>query len=734
MISSNSSTVVLAARMALCAGWLSATPQAWAQAAPSSATDNTLAEVTVYGSSSATHEEPPSEATRRYKATSSQSATGMALSAQETPQALTVLTRQQMEDHQLDTLARVLDSTPGVSSSAIDRGRQRFSARGFAIDKYQVDGLSVNWSGPWAAGEALADTVLYDRVEVVRGATGLLNGAGQPSASVNLVRKRAHSHQRHTVLEAGLGSEKDARATLDHSQPLNADASVRGRFVIHQQGGKTFIDREKSRQGALYGVIDADLSPATHASLGMSHQQTRKDSAMWGGLPSLFDDGHLTRWPRSMNSSADWVYWNTDNTNVFFDGLHRFNERWSLSLKANQRRFDSDSQLFYFSGNTVNRSDGLGWTPWPGKFSTEGKQNTAQLQLNGQFDAWGQPHDVVVGAQYNKQRRTSRSATGTTNIAPVTDFFVWDGSYAEPTWGAYSVSLDQIDTESALYASARLRVSRQLSVIAGSRLSRWKSQGVDYGKPFDRQPGSVWTPYAAMLYDFTPEHTAYASYTSIFKPQNERDIHNQLLDPIEGKSYEIGLKSSWLGGELDTQLSVFRARQENLAQRTDVHIPGVEPAAYAYRAAKGATTQGFEVEAAGRITSHLQLGGGYSQWRGRDASGAALNTTEPGRQLKLFASYDAQRLLPGLTLGGGINWQSRIYTRTGNRATGGNIEYGQNAYALVSLMARYQFSQQFSAQINIDNLLDKKYINQLSFNQYGYGDPRRIGLSLKYAF
>ncbi|MDO4725387.1 MAG: TonB-dependent siderophore receptor, partial [Comamonadaceae bacterium] len=727
MASSNPSPVALAARLALmtvCTGLLNTAPQAWAQAAPSTS-NNTLAEVTVYGSSSAAHEEPPSEATRSYKATSVQSATGMALSAQETPQAITVLTRQQMDDHQLDTLSKVLDSTPGVSSSAIDRGRQRFSARGFAIDKYQVDGLSVNWSGPWAAGEALADTVLYDRVEVVRGATGLLNGAGQPSASVNLVRKRAHNRQRSTVLAAGLESEKSLRATLDHSQPLNADASVRGRFVLHQQGGDTFIAREKSRQGALYGVIDADFSPATRASLGLSHQHTRKNSAMWGGLPTLFDDGQLTNWPRSMNSSANWVYWNTGNTNLFFDSQHRFDERWSLSLKANQRRFDSRAALFYFSGNTVNRADGLGWSPWPGKFSTEGKQNTAQLQLDGQFDAWGQRHDVVAGLQYNKQRRTSRSATGNTNIAPASNFFAWDGSYPEPTWGGYSLSLDQIDTESALYAAARMRVSKQLSVIAGSRLSRWKSHGTSSGKPFEHRPGSVWTPYAAVLYDFTAEHTAYASYTSIFKPQNERDIHNQLLAPIEGKNYEIGLKSSWLGGELDTQISLFRTLQENLAQRTDAHIPGVEPATYAYRAAKGAKTRGFEAEAAGRITSHLQLGGGYSQWRGQDADGTALNTTEPRRQFKLFASYDAQRLLPGLTLGGSINWQSRIYTRTSNRATGGNIEYGQNAYALLGLMARYQLSPQLSGQLNIDNLLNKKYINQLSFNQYGYGDPRR---------
>lgn len=739
------SSIAIAARAVLYASLLGSASLAWAQATSHTAaqagsqaasqTGNAMAEITVTAPHPGAQKvEPPSEQTRSYRATSAKSATGMALSVQETPQAVTVITHQQMQDQNLQTLVQALDSTPGVSSQALDRGRATFSARGFGIDKYQVDGLSVNWSGPWAVGEALIDTVLYDRIEVVRGSTGLLNGAGNPSASVNLMRKHANSRTRQTAVEAGLGSEGDWKATLDHTQPFNADGSVRGRFVVHHHGGDTFIDRETSKQNTLYGVVDADLSAATQISAGMSLQQTRKNSAMWGGLPVLFDDGTLTNWDHRHNSSANWSYWNSDNINLFVDGTHQLNDRWSISLKANQRRFDGNSKLFYFSGNTVNRADGLGWSPWPGKFNAEGKQNTAQLQVDGQFDAWGQQHDVIFGAQYNKQRRTARSAMDTTNIADATNFFTWDGSYPEPTWGPFGLSLDQIDTESALYAATRLRVGEKLAIIGGTRLTNWKSVSITPTNTTEQKPSTVWTPYLGVLYDITPQHTVYASYTSIFKPQTQRDANNELLDPIEGKSYEVGLKSSFLDGNLGTQISLFQTRQENLAQVTDQYIAGVTPPTYAYRAAKGAKVKGFEVEAAGNLTANLQLGGGYSIWSGEDASGAKLNTTTPRKQFKVFASYNASELLPGLTLGGGINWQSRIYTNTSNAATGGPVEYGQNAYALVNLMARYEVNDQLSAQLNISNALDKKYINQLSFNQYGYGDPRHVSLSVRYSF
>ena len=402
-----------------------------------------------------------------------------------------------------------------------------------------------------------------------------------------------------------------------------------------------------------------------------------------------------------------------------------------MSLKADHRNATGDSELFYFSGSSVNRN-GLDWTPWPGKFHTDAKQNTIQLQTDGKIQAWGQEHDLIAGIQYNRHHRSSYS-WDKGDIAPVSDFNTWNGNYPRPNWGARSLSHDQTDTETALYAATRLRITDQLSTIIGTRVSNWKSTGESYNKPFAQKNSAIWTPYAGITYDITPNQTVYASYADIYKPQTERDRNNNLLDPIRGSTYELGWKANWLDGRLNTQASAYRTRQDNLAQSSGENIIGVTPPTTAYYAAKGAKVSGFELEASGNIGENLRLGAGYTQWSGKDAKGKKLNTTHPRKQLKLFASYDVPSV-SGLTVGGGVAWQSRTWTETKNPATGANMDYGQNSYAVVNLMSRYQINEHLSAQINIDNLFDKKYRNQLSFNQYGYGDPRYISASFKYEF
>ena len=699
-------------------------------AGSAAAADSDLAPITIHSTPSNS-----SEGSGNYTVPAMTGSTGLALSAKETPQSVSVITDQQIKDQNLDTLGKALDSTTGISVQKTDGGRANFSARGFGVGRYEVDGMAVGWNGAWVTGESNLDTVLYDRIEVVRGASGLTTGAGDPSAAVNLVRKHADSHTRRTILAGGIGRYADWNGTIDHTQPFTASGNVRGRVIAHHQGGKTFIDRERVNQDTLYGVIDADLTDSTRLSGGISYQQDKRRAAMWGGLPAFLDDGSLADWPTDKNAAPDWVRWNNKTTNYFLEGSQKIGDDWEVSLKANQRHGQGDSKLFYISGNSVNRADGLGWSASPGKFNVDSKQTNIQLQTSGKYRLWGQTHDFTAGIQYNRRNTTSQAATiDYGNLPAISNFHYWDGSYPEPAWGASSVKYDHTIKENGLYAATRLRVTDRLSVIAGTRVSNWKSEGVSYGTSQDYKTGTVWTPYGGVLYDITPNHTVYASYTDIFKPQQQRDINNKLLDPIRGQSYEAGWKGSFADGALTTQAAVFRTRQDNLAQSTGETIPGTNPAETAYRAAKGATVHGFELEAAGKITPEWQIGTGYSQWRGKDADGDAINTTHPRKQYKLFTTYDMGRFAKGLTVGGGLKWQSRTYESVRHAPTGRTIEYGQKSYALVDLMARYQINDQLSAQLNVENLFNKKYRDQYGWGQYGYGSPRYISAGFRYEF
>ena len=674
------------------------------------------------------------EGTGRYTISTMRSSTGLPLSVKETPQSVTVVTQQQMQDQNLNTMAKVLDSTPGISVQAVDRGRNSFSSRGFAIDKQLIDGLNVNYEAAYGSGETKQDMAIYDHVEITRGASGLLSGVGEPSAQVNFIRKRA-GRERRTVLQAGIDRYAAWNLMLDHTQPFTQDGRVRGRLVLsHSPKGKTFVDREKLQNTTLYGIVEADLSDSTQLSVGVSHQDERKRGVMWGGLPVLFDDGTLTDWPIDKNSSANWTRWDSKNTNYFMYLSQKLGSKWTLDFNANYRDAESDSKLFYFSGNTVRKADGLGWSPWPYNGHNSAKQTNVQLQATGSFEAWGREHDLTFGVQHSRRNRSSHAASGNKNIAPASNFFTWDGSYAEPTWGNMALGDKVKQKETGVYAAARLSITDKFSTILGSRVSWFDHEGWNSGRINSYKVSSEWTPYAGLLYDITPNQTVYASYTRIFKPQNYYDANNKLLDPVRGNSYEIGWKGEFFNGGLTTQAAVFRTKQDNLAQSTGQYIAGVTPPTYAYRAAKGAKVDGFEIELAGNVTEDLKLGAGYTQWSGKDRDGKAINTTHPRKQFKLFASYDMHRLVPGLNVGAGVNWQGRTYTTTSNAATNGTIEYGEGSYAVANLMARYQISKNLSAQLNIDNLFNKKYRNQLSFSQYSYGEPRTVSANVRYEF
>lgn len=666
-----------------------------------------------------------SEETGRYSQKTAKGSTGMLLTAKETPQSVTAVTHQQIKDQNLNSLAKVLEATHGISVSAFDRGRYSFSARGFGIDKVKVDGMDLKINNQWTTGESTENSVLYDRVEVVRGATGLTTGAGDPSASVNLVRKRANSTSHYTILEGGIGRYGDINTMIDHSQPLNSSGSVKSRFIVEHKNGNTFIKNEKERYTTLYGNIEADLTDTTKLGLGISYQKEKRNAALWGGLPAFYSDGEETNWIRSKNASPDWTYWDNESVNYFADLTQKLGDQWEIALKSNYRIGKHNSELFYFSGSSLNRQDGLGWSPWPGKFRNENTQSNVQLDLSGSFSAWGLEHSAAFGIQYNRVHRNSYAADNSI-FDGASDFNRWDGSYARPKWGNMSEKYYQNLTEFGAYISTRLRITDRLSTILGSRISSYRTEGIYYGTKQNFNAHDVWTPYVGLTFDINPQNTVYVSYTDIFKPQNYVDYNNKLLSPVTGETYETGWKGSYFSNNLQTQLSVFETRQDNLAEYI-----GINPNTLLgyYKTSKGAKVRGFEIEASGNLTQELKLSAGYTQWTGNDATGNPINTTQPRKQFKLFATYNMNSLIQGLTVGAGINWQSKIYTKQANYGI-----YQQKSYALANLMARYQFNDNLSAQLNIDNLFDKKYRNALSFGQYTYGEPFYTHLNLRYEF
>ena len=163
--------------------------------------------------------------------------------------------------------------------------------------------------------------------------------------------------------------------------------------------------------------------------------------------------------------------------------------------------------------------------------------------------------------------------------------------------------------------------------------------------------------------------------------------------------------------------------------------PGASLPETYYRAAAGAKSEGIEFDLAGRLAQGWNASAGYTHFRAKDAAGADVNSIYPRRLLRVFTSYQLPGAWSGLTVGGGVNWEGRTYTvdPLAPAATDGIIE--QKAFALVNLMARYEFNGQLSAQLNLNNVFDKTHFGM--FAAYGginYQAPRSASLTLRYRF
>ncbi len=665
-----------------------------------------------------------------YTAGASQSATGLTLSLRDTPQSVTVITQQRISDQAMRQVADVLQGTPGLSYKDTDRGRNSLSVRGFEIDNYQYDGVPVEKINIGGENDS---TVIYERVEVVRGSTGLLSGAGNPSAAINLVRKRADSKVFAGSVQASLGSWQHRGLTVDLSTPLSEDGRVRGRVVASHERQHAFIDLENTRRSVLYGVIDANLGTATRLSVGASSQDDKRNGVYWGGLTYWYADGSPTRWDRSKTTATRWNQWDTRQQTAFAKLSHQFENLWRVSLDLNHFKQREESMLLWITG-LPDRNTGLGLNAMPYRYRAEPTQNQLALTASGPFRLWGRAHELSLGLSH------SRAKAGWDNgepldkqQAPVGDFNRWDGSYARPAMKALEVGSSDATIQSGAYAAARLQLSDPLKLILGGRISHWKKEhkvGLWTPEAFTIEHKGEFTPYAGLIFDLNKELSLYASYTDIFKPQNERDRHGKYLDPLRGKSYEGGIKGELLDGRLNASAAVFRVDQDNFAEPDPGQfIPGTTTPAK--RAGQGVRSQGWELELAGELAPGWSLSAGWTHFSTKDGQGVQAALDHPRRQLKLFSKYTLGGRLQGFSVGGGVNWESAQLTRLENPVSKVNEHVGQPSYALVDLMLRYEFSKKLSLQANVDNLLDKKYYSS-GWSGYTYGKPRGLTLTLSH--
>ncbi len=667
----------------------------------------------------------------------SNGATNLDLDIKDTPQSISVMTREQMDQFGADSLNDALGMATGIQVEQVSTNLTQFLSRGFEIKNTQIDGVGL--PNGWGLVTNAMDAFGFEKLEVIRGANGLLTGVGNAAGTINYVRKRPTNEAQGQV-GITFGSENRRRLEADYSTPFTDDGRWAGRVVAAREDSDSYLRDFESDRSYLYGVVDGQIGENGTLTLGYSWQKANTSGNMWGALSYIDTDGNQIEWDRSASTAQDWAYWNSTTRAGFIEYTHRFGDTWQLKASYNSRVYDHDARMFMAysdAGLDPVTHEGLYGYAYNGPYETTA--HIGDISLSGRFELFGREQEAMFGVSSAKSEGT--------NWEHEMDFedpafgalpgFPYPGDLiAEPVWGARYVygTLNQRLTR--VFGATRLSFTDRFKTVIGFNWAEYQRDSVDNeGNIFD-ETDSNFAPYAGVTFDFTDRITGYANYSYIFQPQDSVDYDQVYIDPSKGTNYEVGVKAEWLDRRLLTTLAWFSAKQDGLA--TYVATRFMEDYAYGYYRPDDVESRGFEFEAVGKLSEYTDLLFGYTHLtmdggpplpaEDPDQTGPTYGWV-PRRTANLMLSTRLQSV-PTVSFGIGGHWQSDISNYEDY------VKYArvrQDGYALINAFASWDITPDVTLRANVSNLTDKKYIQSLYSVSY-YGPPRQYALSLDWRF
>ncbi|MEG0859772.1 MAG: TonB-dependent siderophore receptor [Pseudomonas sp.] len=692
-------------------------------------------------------------------------------SIRQTPQSVSVVTQQLIKDQQMNELGDAMKMAPGVTVQQSNYRLPVFYSRGYKIENIQIDGAAPmalgTTSGSFYSNKSY-NLAEFDHVEVLRGSAGLFGGTGDPGGIINLVRKRPLDRFQLNV-DAAAGSWDNYRTQVDLTGPMGFDGKLRGRLVTSYADRQYFIDNRSTERPLVYGILEADITPDTLLTLGGRYERIHENGTSTD-LPRYLTGDDL-KLKRRTGLATKWSYLDGRSQEIFAKIDHNLSEDWKVNLTYTQTKDTGLSKVSFVNG-AVDPADFAG-PQWGGTTSTySSEQKLWDLNLSGNFDLFGQTHQLVIGADH--QKIESR----------------WQGSNMMP--GSFSTPVNVFDPESTpwiepptdkqwvddynpnsqvqygLYSTLRLKLGDPLHLIVGARAQRYKfdqtSQGRDLStgiwdiqSQVSMRQATKLVPFGGVVYDLNEQWSTYASYSEVFRPQQnvkKGPKPGTTIEPMAGKTYETGLKGELFDGKVNTSFALYYSSRENQAIQ-DANYPlefNRFGGSCCYLPQGEVVSKGFDVEVSGEVLPDWMLIASYNYNHNKDrTANASLSSITPKHTARFWSTYKLPGALSDLTLGAGVSIQSATYVsgNAGSIDTNGNVvvdsdgyaithpfKYTQSGYSLWNAMARYQIDEHWSMTYNVNNLFDKVYYQTVGSSSGGnyYGDPRNHMLTLRGEF
>ncbi|MFT8720767.1 TonB-dependent siderophore receptor [Acetobacter sp.] len=657
----------------------------------------------------------------------------MLLRLDEIPQSVSVLSRQQMRDQNLNTVDDALKQVPGVNVNLYGDGTAGMTSRGYALTP-QFDGV------PSTGGLQMSqqfDVAIYDRLEVLRGPNGMFQGSAPPGGSVNFVRKRPLDQFKAQGSFSG-GSWDTFHADADVTGPLTESKRVTGRLVVAGTDRNFFYQKAHDRRWTVYADIDVHIT--NHTTLSMSATGQKNDTTRFMGLPRAADgsDLHLSR-----NSfvGADWGHTTSPMYELGGELEHRFGAGWRARLSGRHR--DTDTSLHYTYINSAVTSQKKANFVVANSVIRD-QYDGVDLYFTGSVHLLGRKHDLVIGGNYDSDVMTDGGASQNSRInTGLSGLNIFDPVISSDIQPDITTMYREPTRQAGIYGSARIELLRSLHLLMGGRISfyEYKYKNISTNTPYviSQKNNAVPTPYLGLVWNIVPNISAYVSFTDTFTPQSAFGPSGR-LKPDLGQQIEGGLKGNFFHRNLNVTLAGYRVIERNKAIEDGSLDPicGRTGTSVCYRAAGKVRSQGMEAEMIGRILPGWDINASYTYNDNvilKDSSssqeGLAYAPNSPKHLFKLWTRYRFAE--PGQTrnvwsIGGGVTAQSSTFgtTRT----------VTQKSYVVANAQIGYQLRPELNITLNANNISNTRYYQRLGNIYYYnyYGEPRNFMATVQSVF
>lgn len=641
-------------------------------------------------------------------------ATKLATPDIETPQSVSIVTREQFEEQGATSVRQAVSYTPGVYSNQIGASN-RFDyivLRGFSdgsLDNVYLDGLKM-MGDTNSHSSLVVDPWFLDNIEVVRGPASVLYGRSSPGGIVALTsRKPSFDAGGEVKLFAGNNNQRgaafDVTGALDDNDRVAARLSGMTRYADSQFGPL------KEERYALMPSLTWRITDQTRLDL-MAYLHRDPEGGSHSGLP--YDGTVVPHYGQNISNTFyegedDYDKYDRRENMVGYNIEHLFDNGWSVRQKLRYLHTDVELNQVYAAGWLNETELNRGYSGSDENMSAI----TLDNQLDGSFDTWQVNHRLLVGIDYQDR---SNNTTGYYGAFPPIDAF-------NPVYGAKPDYINMYAREKHKLRQTGYYLQDQMSwdrfrITLGGRYDQVSISNIDKqnGTRSDLDKNNF-SSRAALLYLFDNGVAPYISYSTAFTPTSFADENGNLLEPMKGKQWEAGLKYEPEGLNSQFSASVFRINQTNIATKEEPTDP--------YRSIGEIESEGVELEAISQLTDSFRLQAAYTYTDIRYKKSSPEEQGKravyaPRNQASTWLSYDVKNgPLAGLTLGSGVRYVNGITSDRQNTHT-------LPSYTLVDLAIGYDLTnigiKGLSTQLNVNNLTDKRYVaacNSLSYCYFG---------------